>query len=383
MKPKTIFALAGIALLAVLLFLLLQKKETEYYTLQRVDIEYKILATCTVRFPEPYDLTAKAAGDVVRIPVVEGQAVKQGDLLVQIDDFREKQNLAIAESNYEKVKLKILNSKEAAYPRLREQLNDARVSLQEARNHAERIRRLLGAGGVTKVEWEAAESRLKETRARFNQVNLQVEAYSRSGPAAELIQELNSLDAQVQLARRAVNDKHLVAPYDGVVVKLDAREGETLRLDQNVVIVLEDKPWVLEAGVDQRELPFLEAGLPCTIVLDAFPAEKIRGRVSLVCSVVDFAKGTCTLKIRVDENRPFIKHGMTGTVEIIGKKREKVNANVLALPARYLDRDTQGDFVWIRTGGKRIRTAVEVIPIGEKWVSVTNLPEGTRITLPE
>jgi HlyD family secretion protein len=382
MKKKSVLLLSGIALIAVLFFLLLKKPSGEYFTLRRTDVEYKILASCTVSFPEPYEMAAKAEGDVVRIPVAEGQQVKKGDLLVQVDDFKERQNLTIAMNNYENMKLKLVNAREETYPRLKEQLNDAGSALAEAQNHAGRITALFAAGAVSKVEMENAQTKQDAAQARYNQVKLQLDSYSRSGVAAELINQLNILNAQLELAKRAVNDKRFVAPYDCTVVKLDVKRGETVATGKKVATILEKKPWVLETNVDQKELGFLEAGLPCLVVFDAYPAEKVKAGISLVCSVIDFAKGTCNLKLQVMENKSFIKHGMTGSVEISGKRMENVNVNVLALPAKYILRGKEGNFVLVRKSGNNEKTAVEFTPIGEKWVSVKNIPEGSRIALP-
>ena len=180
MKRKVIFTITGIILLGVLTILFLPAPEEESYTLRRMDIEYLIPATCTVRYPEPYTTRAQATGDVISLPVFEGQEVKQGDLLVQLDDFTERQKLAIALSDYENKKLKLVNAREENYPRLREQLNSARISLTEARDHAERLLRLYRAGGVSKVDWEQADSRNQQAQARFNQIKLQVDSYTHS-----------------------------------------------------------------------------------------------------------------------------------------------------------------------------------------------------------
>jgi HlyD family secretion protein len=383
MKKKIVWALLGVALIASLLVLLLKKPAGETFVLKRTDVDYKILASCTVSFPEPYGMAAKAEGNVVRIPVAEGQQVKKDELLVQVDDFKERQNLTIALNNYENVKLKLVNAREETYPRLKEQLNDAGSALAEAQKLAGRITALFAAGAVSKVEMENAGTKLDAAQARYNQVKLQLDSYSRSGAAAELINQLNILNAQVELARRAVDDKRFIAPYDCTVVKLDVKQGETVAAGERVATILEKKPWVLETNVDQKELGFLEAGLPCLVVFDAYPAEKVKARISLVCSVIDFAKGTCNLKLQVMENRPFIKHGMTGSVEISGKRLANVNVNVLALPAKYILRGKEGDFVFVQKGGGSEKTAVQFTPIGESWVSVTNIPEGTRIALPK
>lgn len=383
MKKKIVWALLGVALIAGLLVFLLKKPAGEYFVLKRTDVDYKILASCTVSFPEPYEMAAKAEGNVVRIPVAEGQQVKKDDLLVQVDDFKERRNLTIALNNYENVKLKLVNAREETYPRLKEQLNDAGSALAEAQKLAGRITALFAAGAVSKVEMENAGTKLEAAQARYNQVKLQLDSYSRSGAAAELINQLNILNAQVELARRAVDDKRFIAPYDCTVVKLDVKQGETVAAGERVATILEKKPWVLETNVDQKELGFLEAGLPCLVVFDAYPAEKVKARISLVCSVIDFAKGTCNLKLQVMENRPFIKHGMTGSVEISGKRLANVNVNVLALPAKYILRGKEGNFVFVQKGGGNEKTAVQFTPIGESWVSVTNIPEGTRIALPK
>jgi HlyD family secretion protein len=382
MKKKFILLLAGGAGIALLAFLLLRNPAKEYFVLKRTDVDYKILASCTVSFPEPYAMAAKAEGDVKGIRASEGQQVKKGALLIQIDDFKERQNLTIAENNYENAKLKLVNSREETYPRLSEQLNDAQAALSEAKSHAERSQALYAGGAVSRVELENALTKLDGAQARFNQAKLQLDSYARSGAAAELINQLNILNAQVELARRAVNEKQFIAPYDCTIVKIDVKEGETVATGKKALIILEAKPWVLETNVDQKELSFLETGLPCVVVFDAFPAERVKARISLVCATIDYAKGTCNLKLQIEENKAFIKHGMTGSVEIAGRNVRDLNRNVLALPAKYVLREPEGDFVLVQTATGIEKTRVEATPIGEKWLNVRNLAEGTRIVLP-
>jgi multidrug resistance efflux pump len=382
-NKKIPILLLAFAFIVIIFVWLLKKPDGEYYTLKRTDVDYKILASCTVSFPEPYEMAAKTEGDVIRILVAEGQQEKKGDLLIQVDDFKERQNLTIAVNNYENIKLKLINAKEETYPRLKEQLNDAGSVLAEAQNHADRIHVLFAASAVSKVELENAKTKLDAAQARFNQTKLQLDSYAKSGAAAELINQLNILNAQVELARRAVNEKQFIAPYNCTIIKLNVKEGESVAAGEKVVTILERKPWVLETNVDQKELSFLETGLPCFVVFDAYPGEKVKANINLVCSIIDYAKGTCNLKLQIAENKPFIKHGMTGNVEISGKKIKNVNMNVLALPTEYILREKGGNFVLVKTGVKTEKTAVEFTPIGEKWVSVRNIPEGSRIALPK
>ncbi|MCX6556448.1 MAG: efflux RND transporter periplasmic adaptor subunit [Candidatus Aminicenantes bacterium] len=383
MKKRSVIWSAAVVIVVLLAVFLLKKPAAEYYVLKRTDVNYKILASCTVSFPEPYEMAAKTEGDVKGIAVVEGQIVKKGALLIQVDDFKERQNLTIAENNYENAKLKLLNSREETYPRLTEQLNDAQAALTDAKNHAERTQALYAGGAVSRVELENAQTKLEAAQARFNQAKLQLDSFAKSGVAAELINQLNILNAQVELAKRAVNEKQFIAPYDCTIVKIAMKEGETVKAGEKALTILEKKPWVLETNVDQKELGFLETGLPCFIMFDAYPAEKVKANISLVCSTIDYAKGTCNLKLQTNENKAFIKHGMTGSVEISGKKIRDVNINVLALPSKYILREKEGNFVLVKTEKNTDKRAVEFTPIGEKWVSVKNIPEGSRIVLPK
>lgn len=383
MKNKAVVLLLGVAFIVFLFAFLLKKPVEDTYILKRTDVDYKILASCTVSFPDPYEMAAKTEGDVKNIPVAEGRQVKKGDLLIQIDDFKEKQNLTIAVNNYENTKLKLKNSKEETYPRLKEQFNDDTAGLTDAKNQLERIKILFDSGSVSKAEVENAKTKYETAQARFNQTKLQLDSYSKSGAAAELINQLNILNAQVELAKRAVLEKKFIAPYDCTIVKIDIKEGETVTAGEKAVTILEKKPWVLETNVDQKEVSFLETGLPCYVMFDAYPSEKIKANISLVCSTIDGAKGTCNLKLQIKEDKSFIKHGMTGNAEISGKKIENVNINILALPSKYILREKTGNFVLVKSDKKTDKIPVEFSPIGEKWVSVKNIPEGSRIVLPK
>ena len=74
---------------------------------------------------------------------------------------------------------------------------------------------------------------------------------------------------------------------------------------------------------------------------------------------------------------------MTGNAEITGKKIENVNVNVLALPSKYIIREKAGNFLLVKTEKRTDKMPAEFNTIGEKWVSLKNIPEGSRIVLPK
>ena len=62
-----------------------------------------------------------------------------------------------------------------------------------------------------------------------------------------------------------------------------------------------------------------------------------------------------------------------------GKKIEKLNVNALVLLSKYIIKEKNGDFVLTKTEKGSEKIKIEYVPIGEKWVSVTNLPVGTKV----
>ena len=145
-----------------------------------------------------------------------------------------------------------------------------------------------------------------------------------------------------------------------------------------VVTIVERGPWVLEADVDQKELPYLTPGTTAMVMFDAYPDDRVRARVSFVCALVDVGKGTCDLKLEVVEPRPYIRYGMSGTAEIEAGRYE----DVTAVPSRFIVRSDGRTAVWVWDGRRAVRRGVSVVPIGERWVTVRDVPEGTRVLLP-
>lgn len=130
------FAIPGIVILV--LFFSLRKTEVDYYVLKPVDFDYTILASCSVGYPKPLDMTFQQEGTVKEVLVKEGDAVKKGQPLIKLDDFKQKQQVAIDESSLKAIELRLKNAKEEMLPNLREKLREAEINLQQAKSTLER-----------------------------------------------------------------------------------------------------------------------------------------------------------------------------------------------------------------------------------------------------
>jgi multidrug efflux pump subunit AcrA (membrane-fusion protein) len=373
-KRHRLVVLAAAVLVAAVLLIWRANRRTEadYYVLKPIDLNYTILANCTVDYPRPLDMGFQAGGIVTSVEVADGDRVSRGQVLVRIDDFEARRNVAIREDNLRSAELKLKNARDEILPSLAERLREAEVARDQAQRTLERYREIEAAGGISKAEVERADRDYQTALSRYNQQKLELENYSRSGRLADLAYEVSTARAQLELARRDLENTRLEAPFEGTVVKVDVQPGGRATPATRAVTLLESASWQLVLNVDQKELPFLKPDLAAAVTMDAYPQTRIDGRVSYVCTEVDKERNTCELRVEIPRDIPFIKSGMAGKAEILAATYEKA----LALPARFVPRDAGRPWVWHWNGRKAERVGAVVRPVGERWVLIDGFAEG-------
>jgi HlyD family secretion protein len=374
-KRLVYFVAAGLALVAFLVYGGLKKNAVDYYVLKAIDLDYTVLANCTVDYPKPLDLSVEREGIVRSVEVKDGDHVTKDLVLAQVDDFDAQRNLAISSDNLRSAELKLENAREEVLPNLREKLNEYELNLKQAELNRDRYTGLLAAGGISKAELEKAEKEYQRALSQYNQQKLELESFSRSGRLADLEYQVSISRAQVDLARRSLENTRIVSPFDGTVLKVDIQPGQKMTRATRAITVVEKANWELGLNVDQRELPFLKVGLPALVTMDAYPDDRIKGEISYVCSEVDKEKNTCELRIMLKDAPPFIKSGMAGRAEIMAARFEKA----LALPARFVKKAAGVGSVWLWNGRKAELVPAPTRPVGERWVLVEGLREGSII----
>jgi HlyD family secretion protein len=375
--PKRLVPLvaAALALVAFLVYGALKRTAVDFFVLQPIDLDYTVLANCTVDYPKPLDLSFLREGIVRSVAVRDGERVAKGTVLARIDDFDAERNLAISADNLKSAELKLRNAREEVLPNLKEKLNEYELNLKQAALNRDRYTELLAAGGISRADLEKAEKEYQRALSQYNQQKLELESFSQTGSLADLEYRVSIGRAQLDLARRTLEDTRILAPFDGIVLKVDIQPGQKATPAVRAVTVVESAPWELGLNVDQRELPFLKEGLTALVTMDAYPEDRIKGEVSYVCSEVDKEKNTCELRIRLKDDRPFIKSGMAGRAEIMAARFEKA----LALPARFAKKIPGGGAVWRWDGRRAELVKTTVKPVGERWVLVEGLEAGVVV----
>jgi multidrug efflux pump subunit AcrA (membrane-fusion protein) len=363
--------------LCLLPFLLVScgENEQESYTLKPINLDYTVLASCTVSEPTPYRVKAKAGGDIVKLNVTEGARVEKGETVALIDDYRERRNLTISKNRLASINLQIEDAKKNELPRLQEQLKKDEATLNNSERYLNRLKKLSEAGGVSDVELDAAIESYNQALSKSNQTRIEIETFSTSGVLANLETERGVILEQIGLSEKAIDDKEIKAPYRGIITDVYFTAGESVQDNAELLSIIEERDWEIEANIDQRDMPFVKNNQDAFIVLDAYPSVKIAAKVFFVCLDVDVSRGSCLIKLKITDKHDFIRYGMTGNVEIIADRFK----DVLAAPSQYLKRQDGSDFVYIKKDNSIQAVKIGFREVGEKWVILEGLPENTTL----
>lgn len=373
------------AVFLVLLLLLLgsrliylKRNTFDYYSLKPLDLNYTVLASGRVSFPQPYEIAAATSGKITAINCREGELVREGQLLVEMDDYQDRQNVLSAMSNLNLIRSKKKNIEEEVLPRQEEQIRQDQVKLLEAEQEMNRLKILNEHGAVPAVDYEKACNNYQLLLSQYNQAVITRDALAGGSSMAEIDAQVSYYETQLKIAQNEVANKKIVSPVTGTVSRINYSTGQQVTAGDVILAVLRQQNWVVEADVDQKELSRLKPGQAALVSLDAYPRDKLEAELFYIAPQIDEQKGTCLLRLEIKNAKDFIKYGMAANIEILSE----MNRQVLALPQQFVDYSEKEASVWVMQNNKAVKTPLAYRSVGERWVIAENLPEGTVVLSP-
>ncbi len=318
---------------------------------ERLDLTSKVTANGQIDAQRKVDLSANVMGQIVNLAVREGDVVKKGDFLLQID---QKQLAASAQGA------------EASMRALFSDRDSARATLAEAQLTYERARSNVEQRISPQADLDRARATLDSARANVRAIEQRIEQ-SRANVAA---------------ARDTLSKTTMTAPMAGIITALPVEEGEvavigTMNNPGTKLLTIADMS-VVEAvmEVDETDVPNVKVGQRATVTVDAYPNKTFEGVVTEVGSspMVNSTGGAEAInfevKIQLTNPPPGIRPGFSASADIITGTRAKSLAIPLqALVVRekptktpvpgakpveeegvYLHKDGKAQFVAVTTG---------------------------------
>lgn len=252
--------------------------------------------TATLEAEADAEVVAKVGGEVRRIYVEEGDRVKAGQVLAQLDDRQ--------------------------------------LRLQAAQTRAA----------------------LAKTERDFNrQVELHEKGLVSAGAFESLKYDLDNQRAADDLAALNLSYSEIRAPFAGTVTMRHIKMGQEIAVATKLFRVTETTPLKASVFIPERELARLQIGQTATIAVDALAGRTFPAIVKLVSPTVDAATATFKVTLEVHDPQGNLKPGMFSRVAIVFERR----SDTLTIP-RIALLDTDGSAnVFVVTGGKAEQRAIK------------------------
>jgi HlyD family secretion protein len=312
-------------------------------TIQKRDLEAIVSASGKIEPKKTVNISAQTMGRVTRLGVQEGDRVRQGQFLLQIDPVnaeaavrRDIAAVAGAQTSLEQAKVSLQSSK---------------ANLDVARQNLKRQQELWSAGLTTRESLERAQA--------------EVEVRESDQKARE--QEIKTRETQLQqqqaglaASQHTLSQVQFTAPFDGIVTRRNVEEGEnvvigTMNNAGTVLLTVADMSTIeAEIEVDETDIPFVQMGQPAKIEIDAITGRTFTGHVTEIGNSPIQASGTGTQRtatnfkvtITIDGQIPEVRPGFTCTAEITTATRQKVlSVPIQSMTVRELKFDANGNIV--------------------------------------
>ncbi|TGD58349.1 efflux RND transporter periplasmic adaptor subunit [Flavobacterium humi] len=324
MTKRTKYVLSGVTV-AIIGLLVLSKAgvfgekkkgtEVEIAKIEQRTIVETVSGTGKIQPEIEVKISSEVSGEIIALPVKEGQTVKKGDLLVRV-------NPELYTSG--------LNRSQAGLSNTKAGLSQADAQFKEAKANYERNKRLFDKGIISRAEWDKSVAAFEGAQAGKQAAHYNVE----------------SAAATVNESRENLGKTAIYAPVDGTISRLDVELGERVLGTQQMagtemMRVANLNNMEVEVDVNENDIVKIEIGDSAKVEVDAYLKKEFKGIVTSISNSASTALSAdqvtnFKVKVRILKESyadltagkpanfsPF-RPGMTATVDIITTRKENV-----------------------------------------------------------
>ena len=362
MKRKNLFITIGVVAVAAAVIganLYFKKDKgvvVQTEAIKSRDLEAIVSASGKIQAERTVNVSSDTVGRVVNLAVNEGDRVKKGQFLLQIDPKTLRSRVDNGAAS--------LKAAETTLDQMKQSAETARAQLELARQNLKRQQELWSQQLTTRESLDKALNDVKVAESSLSERDKTANAQS-----SRIEQERANLDS----ARYDLSKVRIESPIDGIVTARTIQEGEmvmigTMNNAGTVLMTLADMSTIqAEIEVDETNIPSVQIGQKAKVSIDAIPDKTFKGHVTeignspIVTSTAGSAGTQATnfkVKVVLDEDVPNVRPGFTCTADITTATRENVvSVPIPAVAVRELVYDANGQVIRApKTDNNRHRT---------------------------
>jgi membrane fusion protein (multidrug efflux system) len=341
-----------------------------------------IRATGSLMAEEQADVAAETAGRIVAAPVERGTNVTQNAELVRLSPTETDAQLKEAEANAAQIEARLGLSGTGDFSvNAVPEVQNAKATYDLAQSEFNRIKSLLDQRVVSQSEYDQRRTQMEATRQQYE---------AAKNGAAQQYQSLQAARARVALARKALADTVVRAPFTGVVAERLVSVGDYVTRGTKVAVVVRTNPLRVRLTVPEQFISSIAVGQPVNFEVDAYAGRQFVGTVRYVSPALQADQRALTIEAIVPNPKGELKPGLFATARI----EQQARTPGVVVPASAVQTTGGTGRVFVMTGdkveerivttGQTVGDLVEIakgLKAGERVATknVGRLADGTRV----
>jgi len=347
------------------------------------------------------EVSSKIIGRVKEILVKRGDKVKEGDVLLRLEDEEYQAQVRSSEATASALRAKVEELKAGSRPQevaaSQASVASAQATLRNAEEDYKRIEALTKDGVASPQDLDKARTQRDVAKAQLNSAQKNAELVT-VGPRREVIDaaeaQLREAEANLEYMKTTLANTVIAAPITGTILEKLAEQGElvtntnfggTRGAKSSVVTMADLGDLQVEVDVNQADLSKVKVGQKTEIRLDSNPDRVYSGTVDDISPQADRQKGTVQAKVRVLDPDDGMRTEVNARVTFLGEAPDSA-ANVPGRPRLWIPKSAvvqgaEGATVYAISGDKAVVLKVKLGTEAEKGVEVVEGLTGAELLI--
>jgi HlyD family secretion protein len=284
---------------------------------KRSDLVQTVVASGHVETPYRAEIGSQITGTVQSVLVEEGERVRKGQPLVQVESKELESAVVQAQGAVAQAESRLRQIREVTLPTAQEALKQAQATLLNAQQAYDRTSHLAKNGYATQAALDDAQKTLDVAKTVARTGNLQVFTNSPGGSDYVMAEtQLNQAKANLEVARSRLGYATIVAPRDGVLISRNVERGAVVQPGKALLVLAPTGDTQLVLQIDEKNLGLIGLGQKALASADAFPDRTFPAEVTYINPGIDITRASVEVKLTVSDPPDYLRQDMTVSVDI-------------------------------------------------------------------
>jgi len=258
----------------------------------------------------------KIDGSINKIYVDEGDRIRKGQLMAELDTYDHNLNFNLMKLELEDAKIQVVEGQI--------ELEKAKTDLDTKKMDFERLRDVYAKKSISKQQLDYAKNNFKIAQSNNNKAKIGIK---------RLKNKTKILETHLEIAKKRVLDCKIKAPFDGVISARHSNLGEWVKKGESIFTVEADNPIEIKGDISEIYLSELKLEMPVRIEVDGLNGSSretslIEAKLDEISAVAHPRQRTVQITVKIDNSDHLLKPGLFARMKVIFQR----SSNALVIP---------------------------------------------------